>query len=98
MYVEACVARHWPSPVRDMTARRRAVTRNDLWSWWRHRRWWAAVRFTVGVVAAAASDAAVRAGLRDALRRAGPVLRQRRRISRELERHLAMLDVRAGPR
>ena len=94
-YVDSCVARHWPSPIRDVAARRRAVTRNDLWSWWRHRRWSTALRLTARVAATARRDAAVRAGLLEALRRALPVLRGRRRVSRSLERQLMLLDSRS---
>jgi GT2 family glycosyltransferase len=93
-YVDTCIARHWPSPVRDVEARRRTMTRNDLWSWWRHRRWWTAVRLTARVAGAARRDPVVRAGLCDALRGAAPVLRARRRVSRSLEQQLELLDAR----
>lgn len=91
-YVPACVARHWPSPARDHSARRRTLARNDLWSCWRHRRWRTVLRATVGMVRAARRDRAVRAGLVDAVRGARPMLRERCRVESWLEEQLLLID------
>jgi N-acetylglucosaminyl-diphospho-decaprenol L-rhamnosyltransferase len=91
-YVPECVVQHWPSPIRDPHRRRRVVTRNDLWSWWRQRRLASAVRLTGRVLLDARHDDAVRLGTRDAILGALPVLRARRPIGRSLERALARLE------
>lgn len=92
IYVPDCVAHHWPSPARDHAARRRILTRNDLWSSWLHRRWPSALRSTSRAMRAARTDPAVRAGLVDAVRGALPVWRQRQPVQPWLEGQLRLLD------
>lgn len=91
-YVEEVTARHWPSPSRDPSARRRTVTRNALWLSWSRRRWPTVLRATARAVRLAVDDPAVRAGLLDATRRSYHVLRQRRSVELWLERELRLID------
>jgi hypothetical protein len=78
--------------VRDHAARLRTLTRNDVWSSWSRRHWRAALRTTGRSLRVATRNAAVRAGIIDATRGAGGVLRNRRRVDPWLERRLELLD------
>jgi len=91
-YVEQVTARHWPSPIRDITARRRVVVRNQLWLAWSRRHWTTAVRTTSHSVRLAASDRAARAGVWEAAQDALAVLRHRRGVGRQLEDQLRLVD------
>ncbi|MEU0154631.1 hypothetical protein [Micromonospora fulviviridis] len=88
-YVPELVAHHLPVPAgRDPGARRRAEARNRVLT--------AALRRPGSVLRAGVADAwrdpTGRAGLRDAARQAGWVLRHRRRLPAEVEAALATLS------
>jgi GT2 family glycosyltransferase len=85
-YVPSIVAHHHPSPARNLAARRRRETRNDLWSAWLRRPLPSAIAATRNAMRAALHDRAVRRGLADALREARWVLANRMPIPREIER------------
>jgi GT2 family glycosyltransferase len=91
-YVDHVTALHWPSPIRDPSARRRAVVRNRLWLAWGRRHWTTAVRTTSRSARSAVTDSASRAGLWDAVRRAHVVLGQRRGVDAQLEEQLRLVD------
>jgi GT2 family glycosyltransferase len=90
-YVDDVVAHHHPSPARDAHGRRRLAARNELLTTWMRRRARPALRVTAETAAAAASDAAVRAGTIDALRVLPEALRRREPIEAHLERRMALL-------
>ncbi|MGH8903522.1 MAG: glycosyltransferase family 2 protein [Egibacteraceae bacterium] len=91
-YVDTVVAHHHPSPVRDPAARRRHVTRNDLWTSWLRRPAPSAGRQTLIALRAAARDPAARAGLLEALQGVGWVVRERRVVPAHLEAALRRLE------
>jgi GT2 family glycosyltransferase len=91
-YIDEITAQHWPSPLRDPVSRRRTLVRNALWLSWSRRRWPTVLRSTARVVRAASSDAAVRAGLLDAVRGIPAVLRRRHCVDRWLEQQLQLID------
>lgn len=91
-YVDAVVAHHHPSPARDLALRRRHIARNDLWTSWLRRPARSAGRQTLIALRAAARDPAARAGLLDAFRGVGWVLRERRVVPAHLEAALRRLE------
>jgi GT2 family glycosyltransferase len=83
-YVPELVARHFPSPARDVARRRQIVTRNALWvSWLRGALREVAAR-TSRVVHAARNDQAVLIGLQSACLGLPWVLKQRKRLPRRV--------------
>ncbi|HSL42443.1 MAG TPA: glycosyltransferase [Anaerolineales bacterium] len=66
-YVEGIVARHYPSPVRDISRRKRIEARNALWSAWLRRPVTSAFSETWRVVRLSFKDNAYRAGLAEAI-------------------------------
>jgi N-acetylglucosaminyl-diphospho-decaprenol L-rhamnosyltransferase len=91
-YLDDVTALHWPSPVRNRSARRRTLIRNELWLAWHRRHWSTAARTSARLVRLAVTDEVVRAGLWEAARAAPGVLLHRRRIDDDLERQLRLLD------
>jgi GT2 family glycosyltransferase len=91
-YVDAIVAHHHPSPVRDRSARRRRVVCNDLWAAWLRRPLRSVGRQTLTALRAATRDPAARAGLLDALHGVGWVLRERQVVPAYLETALRRLE------
>jgi GT2 family glycosyltransferase len=84
-YVPELVARHFPSPVRDVTRRRQTVTRNALWvSWLRGTPREVASR-TSRAIQGARNDQAVQIGLQSACLGLPWVLKQRKRLPRRVE-------------
>jgi GT2 family glycosyltransferase len=91
VYVHDIVARHFPSPVRDVTRRREIVTRNTLWvSWLRDPARDLAPR-TAQAIEAARRDAAVRRGVKDAVHGLPWVARERRCLPRRVQAARRML-------
>jgi GT2 family glycosyltransferase len=84
-YAEEVVAHHHPSPSRNPALRRRVQLRNALWSAWLRRPAAAALRRTARLVRPVLADPSARAGVADAVRGLGWVLRERRPIPAELE-------------
>ncbi len=91
-YVDAVVAHHHPSPARDPTGRRRTQVRNAAWSSWLRRPAGTVARQLVTLTPRLATDAAARTGLLHAVRGLPWVLRERKVVSRDLERRLRVLD------
>jgi GT2 family glycosyltransferase len=91
-YVPEVVAHHHPSDQRDEHGRRRAVTRNALWSVWLRRRPRGVARQTWRLMRESVSDPAGRAGVGDAVRGLPWVLSERRPVSARLEAQLCALD------
>jgi len=91
-YVDAILAHHYPWPVRDHAARRRRVICNDLWVSWLRRPARSVGRHTLTALRAAAHDPVARAGLLDAVRGMGWVLRERRVVPAHLETALHRLE------
>ena len=91
-YVDEVVAHHWPSRVRDRTARRRTLARNELLLAWSRRRWPTAMRLTARSLRLATSNSSVRSGLLDALRQAGAVLGDRSPVDPWLEQQLRLVE------
>ena len=67
IYLDEITAQHWPSRQRDPAGRRRILVRNASWLLWSRRRWPTVLRSTARSLGAATSDAAVRAGVLDAI-------------------------------
>jgi GT2 family glycosyltransferase len=92
VYAHDVVAHHAPSPVRDVTRRRRRELRNDLWTAWLRRRLLRALSVTARIAMRAVHDPTARGALSDAARGARWVWRERRPLSRAVEREAAMVD------
>jgi N-acetylglucosaminyl-diphospho-decaprenol L-rhamnosyltransferase len=90
-YAGGVVAHHHPSPARDPAARRRVQLRNALWCAWLRRPVPSALRRTAELLRAA--QPAARAGVLDALRGLGWVLRERRPVRPELDAALRLLGL-----
>jgi GT2 family glycosyltransferase len=90
-YVPDVVAHHRPPPRLDGAARRRRLARNAFWCAWLRRPLPGAARQSAALLRLGLSDRAVAQGLAEALAGAGWVLRERRPLSRDLERQLARL-------
>jgi GT2 family glycosyltransferase len=91
-YVDDVVAHHFPSPVRDRFCRTRSIAANALRVAWLRRRLPGAALRTARILRPALADAAVRAGARDALRDTPWIIRERRPVTKELERALRLLS------
>jgi GT2 family glycosyltransferase len=92
VYADHVVAHHAPSPQRDPARRRRRELRNQLWTAWLRRRLRGALRTTAGVTVRAVHDPTARGALADAVRGATWVWRERRPLSRAVEREVAVVD------
>ncbi len=92
-YVDDVVTHHYPSAVRDASARRRLAIRNDLWFAWLRRPASTAIGHTLQMVRGGFyKDPAVRAGLLGALRGLPWALRERRVVPDHVESKLRILD------
>ncbi len=95
-YVDSVVAHHHPSPVRNLSARRRREVRNGLWTAWLRRPLPAALRASGGHLARCQDRAASLGGLLDAARGLPWVLRERRAVPPALEGCLRLLESSTG--
>jgi GT2 family glycosyltransferase len=93
-YVPELVVHHYPSPRRDLFARRSHLMRNALWFAWLRRPLGSALRRTFRAACALPWDAAVRHGFFAALAGLPGVLHQRRVVPPEVERSLRLLESR----
>ena len=91
-YVDAVVACHHPSPVRNPAARREREVRNALWTLWLRRRPTAALSRTGRQLARIGRDRDVGAGLLQALAGGPWVLRERAPVGASTERALRRLE------
>jgi GT2 family glycosyltransferase len=85
VYAESLVVHHYPSPRRDVGARRRLLARNALWVAWLRRPLCSALRQTLSVLRGGLRDPLVRRGALEALRGLPWALRHRRVIPAPLE-------------
>jgi GT2 family glycosyltransferase len=92
VYVDALVAHHHPSGVRDAAGRRATTVRNDLWFAWLRRPLGTALRHTAAAAAAGLRDPAARKGVAAAVRGLPWVVRRRRPAGGALARDLRLLD------
>lgn len=92
VYAPDVVAHHHPGSQRDARRRREVQLRNRLWVSWLRRPPARAVRVTARAALTATRDPVARAGLLEALRGAGWVVRSRRPIGTALERQLRLLE------
>jgi GT2 family glycosyltransferase len=91
-YVDDVVVHHHPSDVsRDVTGRRRAITRNHLWVAWMRYPWPWALRATARTCWLARMDGSTRAGLTEALRGLPWALKRRRGLNADVRRRLRQL-------
>jgi N-acetylglucosaminyl-diphospho-decaprenol L-rhamnosyltransferase len=90
-YVDAVVAHHHPSALRDPAARRRVQARNRLWSLWLRRPLGVACRGSLDTLRDT-DGATARRALVDAARGLPWVLRARRRVSPAIEAQLRLLE------
>jgi N-acetylglucosaminyl-diphospho-decaprenol L-rhamnosyltransferase len=91
-YCPEVIARHSPSPKRDGGARAVLQARNRLWVAWLRRPPRRAVQETLGAARRAVRDPIGREALAAALRELGPVLRERRPVSAEIESALVAIE------
>jgi GT2 family glycosyltransferase len=92
-YVPDVVARHFPSPVRDVTRRREIVTRNALWVSWLRDAAPDCVSSTARLVARAARDKAVRNGIKTAALGLPWITRERCPLPRHVQSARRLLQV-----
>ncbi|HYE90831.1 MAG TPA: glycosyltransferase, partial [Terriglobales bacterium] len=85
IYADDVVVHHHPSGLRDASARRRLVLRNDLWFAWRRRPLGVALRATRALAGRAVRDADARRALGAALAGVGWAVATRRRVSPAVE-------------
>ncbi len=90
-YLPAAIVHHHPSPVRDVTARRILLARNDLWFTWLRRPLPSAVRATARLLSRAPHDPVARRAVFEALRGLPWVLRERRALPDAVERDLRVV-------
>jgi GT2 family glycosyltransferase len=91
-YCDDVSALHHPSPARDREARRRCVIRNALWTAWLRRPAGSAAAATRRALEQARNDPGARRGVREALGGWRWTLRERRVVSRTLDRQLRLLE------
>lgn len=91
-YVPSVVAHHQPSPHRDRVGRRRVDLRNALWFAWTRRRPAAAMRQTIAMLRQAPPDRVSARAVADALHGLPWVRRTRRRLPRQIDAALTLLD------
>jgi GT2 family glycosyltransferase len=91
-YCGDVVAHHHPSSVRDHTARRQRVDRNDLWTLWLRRPVPAAVRGTGSYLRRGLSEPSTRRALVDAAVGLPWVVRRRRVVGDSTERAVAIVE------
>ena len=92
VYVDDVVAHHHPPRRGPKPGRRRIATRNDLWSAWMRRPLPGAVGQTARTAWSARGDREALAGMVDAVRGAGRVLRERRPLPARIERDVRTLE------
>jgi GT2 family glycosyltransferase len=95
-YCDDVVAFHHPSTPRDPRARERRIARNRLWTAWLRRPSRSAARTTRRAVRRARHDAAVRAGIREAVAGWHWTVRERRVVRPEIDEQLRLLEATAG--
>jgi GT2 family glycosyltransferase len=93
-YAPELVVYHYPSPRRDVFARRAHLVRNALWFAWLRRPLPSALRRTFRAACALPRDAAARRGFVAAVTGLPWVLRQRRVVPPQVERGLRLLETR----
>jgi GT2 family glycosyltransferase len=93
-YAPELVVHHYPSPWRDVFARRVHLVRNALWFAWQRRPLGSALRRTCRAACALPWDPAARRGFAAAVAGLPGVLRQRRVVPPEVERGLRLLESR----
>lgn len=91
-YLAEAEVRHWPSPARDATLRRRHGIRNTLWFTWLRRPLPAALRRTVALARTVPKDAVSLAAFRDALGGLPWVLRERHVVPAHVEQALQLVE------
>jgi GT2 family glycosyltransferase len=91
-YVDTLTVHHQASTLRDPTRRRRDGLRNTLWSTWLRRPVRPALRRTLHLARTVPRDRTSLLALLDAIRGAGWVLAERRRVPPEVEARLSALD------
>jgi GT2 family glycosyltransferase len=91
-YVDELLAHHHPSPRRNGRRREVVMARNALWFSWLRRPPSNVLARTLAAFGRAAFDGTQRAALRQALRGLPWVLRDRRRLPREVEQDLRRLE------
>jgi GT2 family glycosyltransferase len=91
-YLESLTVHHEASRLRDPTRRRRDGLRNTLWFVWLRRPVRAALRRTVHLARTVPRDRTSVLAFGDAVRGAGWVLAERRRVPPSVEARLASLD------
>jgi GT2 family glycosyltransferase len=92
VYVDSAVARHFPSAVRDVPARRAAELRNRVLVAWLRRPVGHALASTAALAASAAADAAARRALAGLLARLPRALAARRRLPPAVAAQLRILE------
>ena len=91
-YAPDVIVRHHPSPVRNVSARRRMRHRNALWCAWLRRPWSAAVKETRRLVREARTDRSLALGLIDGVWGLPWILARRRVVPPRVEEALQQLD------
>ncbi len=92
-YCDDLVMRHDPSPVnRNPELRRRLVLRNRLWTMFLRRSWYDAGRAVARYGTRALRDSTARAALSEAVGGLPWIVRERRKIPKDLERRFEALD------
>jgi len=97
-YVPNVVARHFPSPDRDVDRRRETVTRNALWVSWLRDAPRDALFTTSRLAATAVRDVAVRNGIKAASTGLPWVMRERRPLPRRVQAARRLLQREHSPR
>lgn len=92
VYIPEILVHHEPSPTRDPHGRRRRGIRNTLWFAWLRRPVSSALRRSVALLGRLPPDRVSAAGVLDAARGAGWVVRHRRVVSPDVEAGLRVLD------
>jgi GT2 family glycosyltransferase len=92
VYVDDVVAHHHPSPIRDPSARRRAIVRNRLWSLWLRRSYRSCLPETGRLLAGGWRDPGTWRGAADAVRGIRWVRRERRPVDPSVERDLVLVE------
>jgi GT2 family glycosyltransferase len=94
-YVPELLVHHYPSPRRDVTARRRLLLRNALWLAWLRRPARAALYQTARLLTDVLRDPALWPGLAQAIRGLSWILRERQVLPSHLEAALRELEKKA---
>jgi N-acetylglucosaminyl-diphospho-decaprenol L-rhamnosyltransferase len=92
-YVDAVVARHYPSRQRDLSVRSRLIERNRLWVTWLRRPLGTVVGQTLRALWQTANDRTARSALLEALQGLPSVVRERRPIPAWIEQQLRQVEL-----